>query len=230
MKQKISCKYAAPKNTWQRFAVFLLLSLILLTSAASASSVENRFVSLLGTEGVQVRPLSDSDREVLKSVETLEALIAYIRKSIHDWRLQIRGIRILGQTGSALAAEALREMFYDPIFNYGCPSLKLNLVIALGNFPGNKRVSETLISGAQDFEIQVKEASILSLGKNRDREAVSFLLEKLTDQSFTIRLAAISSLGEIGDRRAAAPLRKIEEHDQDSLIRTAARTALGKIN
>jgi len=76
----------------------------------------------------------------------------------------------------------------------------------------------------------VREASILSLGKNGDREAVSFLLDTLGDESFTIRLAVISSLGELGDGRAKALLRKIEERDQDSLIRDAARSALIKLN
>jgi HEAT repeat protein len=225
-----TCRGTATRKFKRRALVFFLLCLSAVTSSAWASSVENRFASLLGTDDAQVRTLSDSERETLKNEETLEALIAFIRKNIHDWKLQIRGIRVLGQTGSAFAADALRDMFYDPIFNYGCPSLKLSLATALGNFPGNMRVSEVLIDGAEDFEIQVREASIRSLGKNRDREAVPFLLEKLADESFTIRLATISSLGEIGDGRATAPLRKIEEHAQDSLIRDAARLALGKIN
>jgi HEAT repeat protein len=225
-----NCRFVATLRYKRRALAFLLLCLIAFTSGASASSVENRFASLLGEEDAQVRTLSDSEREALKSEETLEAFIALIRRSIHDWKLQIRGIRVLGQTGSALAADALRDMFYDPIFNYGCPSLKLSLVTALGNFPGNKRVTEVLIYGAKDFEIQVREASIRSLGKNRDPEAVPLLLEKLDDKSFTIRLAAISSLGEIGDRRATVLLRKIEEHDQDGLMRDAARSALSSIN
>jgi HEAT repeat protein/beta-lactamase regulating signal transducer with metallopeptidase domain len=60
--------------------------------------------------------------------------------------------------------------------------------------------------------------------------AVPALMEALADENSAVRLAAIESLGSLGDPRAIAALGKALREDTDSRVREAAAEALGEID
>jgi HEAT repeat protein/beta-lactamase regulating signal transducer with metallopeptidase domain len=60
--------------------------------------------------------------------------------------------------------------------------------------------------------------------------AVSLLIETLSDASAAVRLAAVSSLGQLEDPRAIAALAKAMKEDTDARVRAAAAEALGNID
>lgn len=60
--------------------------------------------------------------------------------------------------------------------------------------------------------------------------AVAALIETLTDASASVRLAAVNSLGALGDPRAIAALSKALRDDSDARVREAAAHSLGEID
>ena len=60
--------------------------------------------------------------------------------------------------------------------------------------------------------------------------AVTALIEAVGDASATVRMAAVSSLGALGDPRAIAALSKALKEDSDPRVREAAAEALGQID
>ena len=167
-------------------------------------------------------------RVVLNDRQSEDALIGLVRNQATDWRLQIRCIRLLGEMHTPRAGDALVELFNDLFFHHGCPALKTNLALALGNYTG-RRVVDALISGLEDPEVQVREASIVSLGRVGDAAAVPYLVTELKDKSFTIRASAIRSLGQLRDASAISPLKKIADSDSEVLLRREALSVLSAI-
>jgi HEAT repeat protein/beta-lactamase regulating signal transducer with metallopeptidase domain len=60
--------------------------------------------------------------------------------------------------------------------------------------------------------------------------AVGALMDALTDANAAVRLAAVGSLGSLGDPRAIAALTKALKEDTDARVREAAAHALGEID
>jgi HEAT repeat protein len=75
----------------------------------------------------------------------------------------------------------------------------------------------------------VREASIRALGMIGSTKAVPFLIERLRDPNFTVRLSAIRSLAIIGDRKAVPFLKEVVDKDRDAFIKNEASAALLQI-
>ncbi len=166
--------------------------------------------------------------EKMKDPQSTDILIGLIRDQTANWRLQIRGIRVLGEIHTPRAEEALLQMFLDIFFHHGCPAIKSSLALSLGNFSG-QRVAAGLIYGLDDPEPLVREASIVSLGRVGDTSAVPHLIAQLNDKSFTIRVSAIHSLGLLKDSRATSYLKKIADNDGELALKREALAALSMI-
>jgi HEAT repeat protein/beta-lactamase regulating signal transducer with metallopeptidase domain len=67
-------------------------------------------------------------------------------------------------------------------------------------------------------------------GRQQPTGAVSALIETLSDANAAVRVAAASSLGQLGDPRAIAALAKALREDTDARVREAAAYALGQID
>ncbi|MDA8082175.1 MAG: HEAT repeat domain-containing protein [Nitrospiraceae bacterium] len=172
--------------------------------------------------------LMKKDADALTDRQSVESLIRLIRNAGLDWRLQIRGIRVLGELHTAAAEEALIQMFSDVFFHQGCPAVKTSLARALGNFR-DPRVVSALLEKLDDSELPVRAASIVSLGRVGDAAAVPYLIERLNDPSFMIRSSAIVALGQLGDTRALPALEKTADSDSEPLLRMEARAALTRV-
>lgn len=142
------------------------------------------------------------------------------------WPVKIKAILLLGEAQDPRAVELLLSIFNDTFSNWECPSIKSYTALALGNFKGNGKVVDTLISGVNDRELLTREASIRSLGRIGDSKAVPRLVGLLGDRSTAIRLSVIKALGGIGDPQAIPQLQHVVESDSDPVIKGEASAAL----
>jgi hypothetical protein len=78
----------------------------------------------------------------------------------------------------------------------------------IGRVP-DLRVVEVLRTAYASKEPFTRQRIVTLLGMQRGPEAVDALVKALSDRSSAVRLAAVEALGEIGDRRAVAPLRAL---------------------
>ena len=186
------------------------------------------------------KELDSSDWQVrLKAVEKLanradeeavNILLLVAGTRTEYWPVKIRAILLLGETRDPRAKKLLLTIFNNPNYNWECPSIKTHAAEALGNFKGDAYVVESLISSLNDHEKLTREASILSLGKIGNPEAVPYIIEQLKEDSFAIKLSAINALESIGDPQAIAPLQQVVENDTDYLIRDRAKKAINNLN
>ncbi|HEU4995684.1 MAG TPA: M56 family metallopeptidase [Gemmatimonadaceae bacterium] len=71
---------------------------------------------------------------------------------------------------------------------------------------------------------------VATLQSGQATGAVAALIETLSDANGAVRLAAVKSLGQLGDPRAIAALAKALREDSDARVREAAAYALGEID
>ncbi len=207
-------------------AVILAVSV---TASVPVSASQSDFIlGELQRDDWERRLLNKAFLESMNNLLSAEALIELIRNQGANWRIQVRGIRLLGEIHTPLAEDGLLQLFWDIFFHQGCPALKSSLALALGNFAG-PRVVEALIDGLEDPEALVREASIVSLGRVGDTRAVPYLINQLKDSRFLIRSSAIHSLGLLKDATAVSSLEKIAEGDGEPLLRKEALSALSMI-
>jgi len=165
----------------------------------------------------------------LDDEKMFNALIDLINNGGLDWKIRIRGIHMLGESRNPMTADILIRTLQNSFITDECPAIKSSLAFELGKFHDDTRVLDALVAGLDDEELQVKEASIRSLGMIGDTKAVPFLLDRLKDKNFTVRLNAIRSIGRIGDRKAIPYLREIIDSDGDVYIRNEASAALARM-
>jgi HEAT repeat protein len=146
------------------------------------------------------------------------------------WPVKIKAMLLLGEAQDPKSVELLLSIFNDPFSNWECPSIKSYAATALGNYKGNSKVVNTLITGINDRELLTREASIRSLGKIGDSKAVPHLLSVLEDQSTAVRLSAVKALEEIGDPRAIPHLRRVSQSDGDAVVKREALAALNNFH
>jgi len=161
--------------------------------------------------------------------QSLDGLLDLANNGGLDWRIRIRGIILLSETSGPRKVDILLNMFRDSFFNGECPAVKTTIVTALGRVGKDPRIVAALIDGTEDRELQVREASVIALGKMGDQKAVPSLIRKLDDTSFAIRLGAVKALAGIKDKRAIPYIKKIADTDRDDVMRKEARSALAKL-
>jgi HEAT repeat protein len=214
-------------NVYGKIIGALVLAVCLASIPASASGYD-LLRDALQRDDWKARLLNKAALDKLNEPASIEALIGLIANKQIEWRIQIRGIRVLSEIHTPRVQDALVELFNDLFFHLGCPAVKSSLALALGNFKG-PRVVGALLGGLDDPELLVREASIDSLGRVGDIKAVPFLIAELKDRHFGIRESSIRSLGLLRDARAVPLLKEIAETDEEPLLRNEARSALSLI-
>jgi hypothetical protein len=71
--------------------------------------------------------------------------------------------------------------------------------------------------------------TISDVMKMKDRKDVDGLIRALQDQDIAVRAEAASSLGQLGDQKAVAPLISTLQNDSDPYVRSLAAKALGSL-
>jgi HEAT repeat protein len=211
-----------------KVAAAAILALFLSAGIPAAASDSDFILRELQRDDWEGRLLNKASVERMNDPQSTESLIEIVSNRGVNWRLQIRGIRLLGEIRTPRVKEALLQLSSDIFFHQGCPAVKTSLALSLGNF-SDPRVVAFLIEGLADQELVVREACIVALGRIGDASAVPYLIPQLKDKSFMIRLSAIRSLGLLKDARAASSLKKIADNDRELLLKTEALAALSMI-
>jgi len=208
--------------------VLLLFLFVMHLLPAGLFAIDSQEIfNKLSMNGWESEMLNDRAMEAFRDKSNFDNLIGIIDDRGVDWRVRIRGIKLLGRIGTPGAATNLVRMFNDTFFTHECPSIKSYVAEALGNYRGDTMVVLALIDGLKDREILVREESARSLGRIGSPAAVPYLVEALRDRSFAVRINAIRSLALIGDFRAYPHLKQVmDDRKEDPVIRDAASAAL----
>lgn len=123
-----------------------------------------------------------------------------------------------------------KEEALPHLYNYlksTSSTLRAACAEAIGEI-GNSQSSSYLIPLLQDQHDAVRGAAISSLGKLKDKNAVTPLIfYSLNDPSFVNRARAIVSLSEIGDKSALSYIIKFKD-DENEIVRASVAKAISK--
>lgn len=207
--------------------LLLFLKLLLLTPSGLSGMEPQEILAELKTNEWESSLLNDMTIYYFKNKGNFDNLINVVDDREVNWRIKIRGIRLIGEIRTQEAASNLVRMFNDESFHNGCPSLKLYLASALGNYKTDMTALLALIDGLKDDELLAREESAKSLGRIGNPMAVPYLAEALKDRSFAVKINAVKALKAIGDINAYPYLKQItDEKHEDPLLRKAAASAI----
>jgi hypothetical protein len=219
------------KNIFVRF-IFCLFSVVIMFAPGSifAEDTLDKIKADLLSRDWEIRRAAVEKLDNRRDEKALNILLDVAGARNEYWPVKIKAIQLLGEAQYVNAVELLLSIFNDPFLNWECPSIKSYTAIALGNFKGNIKVVETLITGVDDRELLIREASIQALGKIGDPKAVPYLVRLLRDRSIAIRLSVIRALEGIGDPKAIPDIQRILESESDSVVKSQAVAALNSFH
>jgi putative membrane-bound dehydrogenase-like protein len=111
------------------------------------------------------------------------------------------------------------------------PSAEVRCRAVFGLFRnGSARARQTLRSGLNDADLQVRVASARVLGMARDREAVPRLMEMVQNDQPAARRQAATALGQIGDKASTAALLAASANPGDRFVEHSIIHALIRFN
>jgi HEAT repeat protein len=188
---------------------------VIVTAAQTAPTVEGRKLSLQLLVGLATT-----------SPGAVQGIIAAIDDK--NPSVKIEAIRSLGNLGVAAAPRSVPAL--NKVLDGNDESAKRAAIRALGSIgPGAAAAARALAGLLKDKRMHDDSAAALvKIGKG----SVPALVETLENaKDYKLRVEVIGLLGEIGPEARAAikPLEAIAETDRLSGMRSAARTALGKI-
>lgn len=99
---------------------------------------------------------------------------------------------------------------------------------ALGQI-GDKRATPTLVSALKHKDVNLRIGAVLGLGLLRDPASADALLSALSDKDDEVRGYSAAALGDLGERRAIAPITLRLREDLKPAVRALAATALGAL-
>jgi HEAT repeat protein len=218
----------AVKNSISRGTLICLFFTILLIVPVTISAADDlaNILKEIDSSSSQTRLAAVEKLGNRKDEQSIELLMKVAGMREEYWPVKIKAILLLGESKDPKAVDLLLSIFNDTFQNWECPSIKSYTAIALGNFKGNNKVVDTLITGVSDRELFTREASVQSLGKIGDPRAVPYLLNILDDRSIAMKLSAIRALEGIGDPRAIPYLKNMAEKDTDAQIKHEASDVL----
>jgi HEAT repeats len=92
------------------------------------------------------------------------------------------------------------------------------------------RVSRLIRILQTETSYKVRLQVVIALGKIKDSRAVPALIRALSDANYTVRGVAASTLGNFGDKRALAPLKRISRSDGNHFVRSQAKRAVARLS
>jgi HEAT repeat protein len=166
----------------------------------------------------------------MRDPATLPALHAYLANPL-DEESGKAVVQAIGTIGSPNSLTALAGALKSPLA--GVRSQATASLRDLRAPIGQKTVSTadaTLMGLFADADASVRQQAAYTAGHWKDRAAVTPLAQLVAgDSSPQVRKAAAWALGEIGDGAARAALTNAQ-NDQDSLVRSIANAALGRLH
>ena len=164
----------------------------------------------------------------LGDVRAVEPLIACLKDQ--DGNLRLSAAEALGELGDSRAVKPLIAYWNEGNQHEYARKCAGRAMFRLGDTlvkSGDARAAELLVVclKGEDWEVRDSAAKVLAKLGNAAFESV---IASLRDEHGKVRLASVSALGDLGDKRAVEPLIACLR-DRDKYARSAAAAALGKL-
>lgn len=160
-----------------------------------------------------------------KDDKAISALTRLVQKD-ESYFVAAFAMRALAQAAGDAAYETLIGMLGRDSYQ---DVLRATVFDALAIAKDRRGVALSIDHTAYGVPPPVRVAATMSLGTlgkehSEERETVyEKLVKLLEDKTFRVKLAAIKALGVLGDERAIAPLRALDEREAIDILRSAAR-------
>ena len=132
-------------------------------------------------------------------------------------------ISLLAPLKDPRTLEPLEMAFYDP--NYDVAGMAADALVAYGQV--SLRIFAEALHSPNEW---IRTTAINSIAKIGGRDALDLLLPQLVDQTEPIRVAAVSALGALKDRRALPALNELAVNREDREVSKLARQAIAAIH
>lgn len=140
-----------------------------------------------------------------------------------NWRVRRELVEGLSRRAAPDAIAALLQAIKENHFDFGVLNSALQILQAT-----SVKTTETLIEFLQGTDADLRMQAALTLGEQKDTQAIPALLNALHDENVNVRYHAIEALGKLQAREAARPLLAIAEM-RDFFLSFAALSTLAKI-
>jgi HEAT repeat protein len=144
----------------------------------------------------------------------LQSDLAHVRAAV---------ARALGESGSQLAVDPLRELLRDPDSGVAVAAVE-----ALGQL-GPNGLSDRLEPALLHRDSEVVKAALRALSEWRDPSALEALTSALSHPAWDVRQLSAELIGELGERSALAAVSAQLARENDDLVRLALSDAFARI-
>ncbi len=144
----------------------------------------------------------------------LQSELAHVRAAV---------ARALGESGSPLAVDPLRELLRDPESGVAVAAVE-----ALGQL-GPQGLPARLEPALLHRDSEVVKAALRALSEWRDPSALEALTSALSHPAWDVRQLSAELIGELGDRRALNAVSQQLARENDDLVRLALSDAFARI-
>jgi HEAT repeat protein len=165
-------------------------------------TVSPAMLTLITLKMEDCEKFTDALIDVLKQIglPAVEVILPDLQsKNSH---MRFAAVRLLGRIRHPAAIEALASSLAMPNANYDFQRV---VITALGKI-GGESVPGIILPYLKNTDFLVRETTAETLGDFKDVQVIDALLAALDDPKWQVRLAAVTSLGKIGDPRAVPSL------------------------
>jgi HEAT repeat protein len=152
----------------------------------------------------------------------VDELLLAVRSDLAHVRSAVA--RALGESGSSLAIDPLRDLLRDPDSGVAVAAVE-----ALGLL-GPERLAERLEAALLHRDAEVVKAALRALSEWRDPSALEALTSALSHGTWDVRQLSAELIGELGDRGALAAVSAQLTHESDDLVRLALSDAFARLS
>jgi HEAT repeat protein len=160
--------------------------------------------------------------ELLQAIEAMgPAAVDPLVEALKDPEGTVRkfAARVLGRIGDKRAIESLGTAIYDLHFDVGKAATESLADLGTASLP-------VLKEALTHPEASIREHAVSALGKIKDADTASLLMNALHDPERVVQMQVIRSLGELRDPKSIPYLQEIAANRLDREMSTLARQAL----
>ena len=189
--------------------------------AAASNKAIGPLTKMLNDKHWLVRGTAAETLGIISGTKTVAPLIRALRD--RSWYVRKNAAGALGKIKSPEAVPVLLKAFEDKNI-----LVQINSAQALAEI-GDPEAENKMMKGFKIESPLIRDASRKFFAKLKLKKAVPLLLKDLSDEFWSAKAKAAETLGEIGDRRAVKPLKRLLK-DNSAEVYLAAEKALKRIN
>lgn len=154
------------------------------------------------------------------------------KEEVFEWKVDERPLMVRFDEGNYLLKEWTFEKSTDELLHQLANDDVIGRMWAasqLASRGGEPRVTEALVHAARQHPFWgVRRSAVESIGESAGKDHIEFLQEKAADESSSVRVAALSALGDTGEPGLAEFYKERFRSDDSYLAQAEALRALGK--